>query len=104
MSDIGYQAGVARPARTAGAAATVGGNVGDFIALMKPRVMSLVVFTAFTGMVLAPGHLHPVLAGVALLAIAVGALNMWYEADIDARMQRTHNRPIPRGHVTCEEA
>jgi heme o synthase len=109
MSDIGYQAGVARPARTAGAAATVGGNVGDFIALMKPRVMSLVVFTAFTGMVLAPGHLHPVLAGVALLAIAVGAgaagaLNMWYEADIDARMQRTQNRPIPRGHVTCEEA
>jgi heme o synthase len=111
MSDIGYQAGIVRPARAvgAGAANSVGGNVGDFLALMKPRVMSLVVFTAFTGMVLAPGRLHPVLAAIALIAIAVGAgasgaLNMWYEADIDARMQRTQNRPIPRGDVTPEEA
>jgi protoheme IX farnesyltransferase len=106
MSDIGYQAGVMAPARTATAA---GGSVGDFLALMKPRVMSLVVFTAFTGMVLAPGHLHPVLAAIALIAIAVGAgaagaLNMWYDADIDALMQRTQNRPIPRGRVTPEEA
>jgi len=86
-----------------------GGSVGDFIALMKPRVMSLVVFTALVGLVAAPGQLHPVLAVIALLAIAVGAgasgaLNMWYDADIDARMARTAARPIPRGHVTAGEA
>jgi heme o synthase len=67
------------------------------------------VFTAFTGMMLAPGHLHPVLASIAILCIAVGAgasgaLNMWYDADIDARMQRTAARPIPRGAVSREEA
>ena len=72
---------------------------------MKPRVMSLVVFTAFVGLMAAPGHLHPSLAGIALLAIAIGAgasgaLNMWYDADIDARMARTAARPIPRGRVT----
>ena len=83
--------------------------MADFIALMKPRVMSLVVFTAFTGMMLAPGHLNPVLASIAILCIAIGAgasgaLNMWYDADIDARMQRTAGRPIPRGHVTPDEA
>ncbi len=88
---------------------SMGGTVGDFIALLKPGVMSLVVFTAFVGLVLAPGELHPVLAGIALLAITVGAgasgaLNMWYDADIDARMARTAARPIPRGHVTAEEA
>ncbi|HEX7075362.1 MAG TPA: heme o synthase [Hyphomicrobiaceae bacterium] len=90
-------------------AASMGGTVGDFVALLKPGVMSLVVFTAFVGLVLAPGELHPVLAGIALLAITVGAgasgaLNMWYDADIDARMARTAARPIPRGHVTAEEA
>jgi protoheme IX farnesyltransferase len=84
-------------------------SVGDFVQLMKPRVMSLVVFTALVGLVAAPGQLHPVLAVIALLAIAVGAgaagaLNMWYDADIDARMARTAARPIPRGHVTAEEA
>jgi protoheme IX farnesyltransferase len=84
-------------------------SVGDFLALMKPRVMSLVVFTALTGMVAAPGSLHPVLALIALIAIAVGAgasgaLNMWYDADIDAVMARTAARPIPRGHVTRDEA
>jgi heme o synthase len=84
-------------------------SVGDFLELMKPRVMSLVVFTALTGMVAAPGGLHPVLAAIALLAIAVGAgasgaLNMWYDADIDAVMARTVTRPIPRGHVTGDEA
>jgi protoheme IX farnesyltransferase len=88
---------------------SAGGSVGDFIALMKPRVMSLVVFTALTGLVVAPGPLHPALAVIALLCIAVGAgasgaLNMWYEADIDANMQRTAARPIPRGRVTPEEA
>jgi len=86
-----------------------GGTVGDYIALMKPRVMSLVVFTALVGMLVAPGTLHPALGTIALLCIAVGAgasgaLNMWYDADIDARMQRTASRPIPRGRVTAEEA
>jgi heme o synthase len=92
-----------RPAQAAGP------TIGDFIALMKPRVMSLVVFTALTGIVLAPGEMHPVLAVIALICIAVGAgasgaLNMWYDADIDALMQRTANRPIPRGRVAPEEA
>jgi heme o synthase len=86
-----------------------GGTVGDFIALMKPRVMSLVVFTALVGLVVAPGSLHPALATIALICIAVGAgasgaLNMWFDADIDARMARTAGRPIPRGRVTPEEA
>src|SRR5262245_18314929 len=86
-----------------------GGSVGDFVALMKPRVMSLVVFTAATGMALAPAGQHPVLAIIALICIAAGAgasgaLNMWYDADIDARMQRTAARPIPRGQVTRDEA
>ena len=84
-------------------------GVGDYIALMKPRVMSLVVFTALVGLVVAPGHVHPVIGFVALLCItigagAAGALNMWYDADIDGRMGRTSNRPIPRGRVTPGEA
>jgi heme o synthase len=83
--------------------------VSDYFALLKPRVMSLVVFTAFAGLVLAPGTLHPWLASVALLAIAVGAgaagaLNMWYDADIDALMARTANRPVPAGSVLPGEA
>jgi len=91
------------------AADAPGGSVGDFIALMKPRVMSLVVFTALTGLLAAPGEIDPVLGGIAILAIAVGAgasgaLNMWYDADIDARMSRTQGRPIPQGRVTPEEA
>src|SRR5690349_4977546 len=82
---------------------------GDYLALLKPRVMSLVVFTALTGLVMAPGHVHPVIGFTALLAIAVGAgasgaLNMWYDADIDAKMSRTRRRPIPAGRVTREEA
>src|SRR6185295_9821068 len=86
-----------------------GGSVGDFIALMKPRVMALVVFTALVGMVIAPPGQHPALAVIALICIAAGAgasgaLNMWYDADIDALMQRTAARPIPRGHVTPDEA
>src|SRR5215469_12427738 len=84
-------------------------GVGDYIELMKPRVMSLVVFTALVGLVLAPVPMHPVMAFTALLCIAVGAgaagaLNMWYDADIDARMGRTAGRPIPRGRVTSGEA
>jgi heme o synthase len=86
-----------------------GGTVGDYLALMKPRVMSLVVFTALVGMVAAPGSINPVLGFIAILCIAVGAgasgaLNMWYDADIDADMQRTMGRPIPQGRVTADEA
>ena len=81
----------------------------DFIALLKPRVMSLVVFTALTGMALAPSKLNPFLALIALIAIAIGAgasgaFNMWYDADIDAIMSRTKKRPIPSGRVTGTEA
>ncbi len=81
----------------------------DYLELMKPRVMSLVVFTALVGLVLAPGHLHPVIGLTALICIAVGAgasgaLNMWYDADIDARMARTAGRPIPAGRVRPGEA
>ncbi len=84
-------------------------GVADYIALLKPRVMSLVVFTALVGLAIAPVHFHPVLAITSILCIAVGggaagALNMWYEADIDALMSRTANRPIPRGRIMPSEA
>ena len=84
-------------------------GAGDYLALMKPRVMSLVVFTALVGMVVAPGHLHPVIGFTALLSIAVGAgaagvLNMWYDADLDKVMVRTAGRPIPMGRITRDEA
>ena len=84
-------------------------TVGDYIALMKPRVMSLVVFTALVGLAVAPGSLHPVAAFTALLCIAVGAgaagaLNMWYDADVDALMTRTARRPVPMGRVRPGEA
>jgi heme o synthase len=84
-------------------------SVGDYVALMKPRVMSLVVFTALVGLVAAPGSIHPLLAFTALLCIAVGAgaagaLNMWYDADIDAVMSRTAARPIPRRRIAPGEA
>jgi heme o synthase len=103
MTELGLHLGGLR------AAQAVGGSIADYIALMKPRVMSLVVFTALVGMALAPVQLHPVLAVIALICIAVGAgasgaLNMWYDADIDACMQRTASRPIPRGYVAPEEA
>jgi len=103
MANLGIETPALAPARLAG------GSVGDFVALMKPRVMSLVVFTALTGMLLAPQGQHPALAVIALVCIAAGAgasgaLNMWYDADIDALMQRTAARPIPRGRVTPEEA
>ncbi|MCC0058816.1 MAG: protoheme IX farnesyltransferase [Hyphomicrobiaceae bacterium] len=89
--------------------AAPGGDVSDYAALLKPRVMFLVVFTALVGLVAAPVHLHPVLAVAALICIAVGAgasgaLNMWYDADIDARMARTASRPLPRGALTPNEA
>jgi len=82
---------------------------GDYLALLKPRVMSLVLFTAFTGFLFAPKLPHPVVGFASLLAIAIGAgasgaLNMWYDADIDALMSRTKNRPIPAGRVESAEA
>src|SRR6202161_1062878 len=84
-------------------------GVGDYIALLKPRVMSLVVFTAFVGLLVAPGHVHPVIGFTALLCIAVGAgaagaLNMWYDADIDALLTRTARRPVPPGRIRPDEA
>ena len=84
-------------------------TAGDYVALMKPRVMSLVVFTALTGLAVAPGHLHAAVGFTALLCIAVGAgaagaLNMWYDADIDAMMTRTARRPVPMGRIQPGEA
>jgi heme o synthase len=84
-------------------------TVGDYFALMKPRVMSLVVFTGLAGMIVAPGHVHPLIAFSALLCIAVaggasGALNMAYEGDIDALMARTATRPVPMGRIAREDA
>jgi protoheme IX farnesyltransferase len=84
-------------------------GVGDYIELMKPRVMSLVVFTALVGLVRAESGIHPVLGFAALLSIAIGAgaagsLNMWWDADIDARMARTAQRPIPAGRIAPGEA
>src|SRR5471030_1020758 len=84
-------------------------TVGDFFALLKPRVMSLVVFTGLAGMIVAPGEVHPLTAFTALLCIAVGAgasgaLNMAYDSDIDALMARTATRPIPLGHIAREDA
>jgi heme o synthase len=104
MTDMSAIEQRAEPALAVSAA-----EAADFFALMKPRVMSLVVFTAFVGLLLAPGHLHPVLGFAALVCIAVGAgaagaLNMWYDADIDAVMMRTARRPIPAGRVLPGEA
>jgi heme o synthase len=84
-------------------------SVADYFALLKPRVMSLVVFTALVGMTVTPNHVHPVIGFAALLCIAIGAgaagaLNMWYDADIDAVMSRTARRPIPCGKVLPREA
>ncbi len=104
MSDINADISETNPAALGGE-----GAVGDYWTLLKPRVMSLVIFTALAGLVAAPGDMHPWLALVALLAIAVGAgasgaLNMWYDADIDAVMARTANRPVPRGAILPGEA
>jgi len=98
------------PATAAIRLATTGGaSVADYVEILKPRVMSLVVFTGFVGLVVAPGHLHPVLAAVAVLCIAVGAgaagaINMWYDRDIDALMRRTAGRPLPSGRMMPGEA
>lgn len=87
--------------------AVTDGDARDYFALLKPRVMSLVVFTAFVGMLLAPGEIHPVLGFIAIICIAVGAgasgaLNMWYDADIDVLMGRTAKRPVPAGKVSAD--
>lgn len=84
-------------------------RAADFFALLKPRVMSLVVFTSFVGLLAAPGAIHPVTAFIAILCIAVGAgasgaINMWFDADIDARMARTAARPVPSGAVSAGDA
>ena len=81
----------------------------DYFELLKPRVMSLVIFTGLVGLVVAPGSINPVIAFTALLCVAIGAgasgaLNMWYDADIDLKMKRTANRPVPSGRVTSGEA
>lgn len=81
----------------------------DYVRLLKPRVMSLVIFTGFTGMIAADTPIHPLLGAVAILCIAVGAgasasLNMWYDADIDAKMRRTRSRPVPAGRVQGADA
>ena len=97
MSDISYHERQAE------------GDARDFLALLKPRVMSLVVFTALTGLLVAPVPVHPFVAFTAILFIALGggasgALNMWYDADIDRVMRRTANRPIPAGRISGGEA
>jgi protoheme IX farnesyltransferase len=90
-------------------APTTGAAVKDYVEILKPRVMSLVVFTGFVGLAVSPAHLHPVLAAVAVLCIAVGAgaagaINMWYDRDIDAMMRRTAERPLPSGRMMPGEA
>jgi protoheme IX farnesyltransferase len=105
-SDMGAASPGATMPLTGGDISAIGceASLEDYIALLKPRVMSLVVFTGFVGLVLAPGSMHPVLAAVAVLCIAVaagasGAINMWYDRDIDALMSRTQNRPLPGGRM-----
>jgi protoheme IX farnesyltransferase len=108
MSLVSEGADIAKPLRSGLAEPSLAG-VEDYLALLKPRVMSLVVFTALVGLLVAPGHIHPVIGFTALLCIAIGAgasgaLNMWYDADIDAVMSRTAKRPIPAGRVLPGEA
>ncbi len=85
------------------------GSVYDYFTLMKPRVMSLVIFTSFVGLILSPLAINPFLACIAIICIAIGAgasgaLNMWFDADIDSIMKRTSNRPIPSGNISKSEA
>ena len=98
MADTAYRIS------STGSAEIIGAEPADYIQLLKPRVMSLVVFSGLAGLLVAPGTLHPILAVVAVLCIAVGAgaagaINMWYDRDIDRIMERTMNRPLPAGRV-----
>lgn len=100
MSDISYDTNIPQEDEA---------GFGDYFALLKPRVMSLVVFTAFVGLMAAPVGIHPLVGFASILFIAVGggasgALNMWWDADIDAVMRRTRNRPIPSGKIEAGEA
>ncbi|MCG8357559.1 MAG: heme o synthase [Kiloniellales bacterium] len=109
MSDLSIELSAPSPAKVVTSSAFAQSQVADYVALLKPRVMSLVVFTGFAGLMVAPGALHPLLAAVAVLCIAVasgaaGAINMWYDRDIDAVMSRTAGRPIPAGRVPPAEA
>lgn len=109
MSDTSLEMNSAGSTLAGNTVSAGNGSVGDYFALLKPRVMSLVIFTGLVGMVAAPGAMHPVLAFTALLCIAVGAgaagaLNMWFDADIDGEMQRTAKRPIPTGRIAPGEA
>ncbi|MEM7545991.1 MAG: heme o synthase [Pseudomonadota bacterium] len=95
--------------RSAASAAPHDAEFGDYFALLKPRVMSLVIFTALVGLLVAPVSVHPLIGFAAILCVAVGAgasgaLNMWWDADIDIKMARTRNRPVPSGRVTGGEA
>jgi protoheme IX farnesyltransferase len=104
-TDIGIQSETA----PFGAVSACEPAAGDYIALLKPRVMSLVVFTALVGIMVAPGEVHPLIGAVALFFIALGAgasgaLNMWWDADIDACMARTASRPVPQGRIAPGEA
>ena len=106
MSDAAFPAA---NRRGASAPLLVGAELRDWFALLKPRVVALVVLTGIVGLLIAPGHIHPVLALTAVLCIAVGAgaagaINMWYDRDIDAVMRRTSRRPIPSGAVQPGEA
>ena len=97
------------PTQTANQATPLPAEWRDFFALTKPRVMSLVVFTGLCGLLAAPGHIHPVLGFTAVLCIALGAggagaLNMWWEADLDAKMKRTAQRPLPGGRLRRTDA
>ena len=108
MTDLSIEARV-DAARVAVSSASLSASWQDYVQLLKPRVMTLVVFTGFAGLVAAPGSLHPVLALTAILCIAVGAgasgaMNMWYDRDIDAVMARTRHRPLPRGRMAPEDA
>ncbi len=109
MTDASLGIETAKESRPEAGSSSSVATVGDYVQLLKPRVMSLVIFTSLVGMAIAPGSIHPILAVTALLCIAVGAgasgaLNMWYDADIDGRMTRTEKRPIPLGRVDKEEA
>src|SRR3978361_863878 len=93
----------------AASAVNLGADVRDWLALLKPRVVSLVVFTGAAGLLVAPGHINILVALIAVLCIAVaagasGAINMWYDRDIDALMRRTANRPIPAGRIEPDAA